>query len=82
MNSQLYNIDARKKATNVTINSDLLEKAKFLHINLSKTLENSLINLLQVKQKELWQQQNQTAIEEYNSRIEKQGVFSDKERLF
>lgn len=78
----LYDIHALKKATNLTINSDLLTKAKLLHINLSKTLEESLIKLLQEKQNQLWLQQNKQAIEEYNERIDKEGSFGDKGRLF
>ncbi|MHB1949152.1 MAG: type II toxin-antitoxin system CcdA family antitoxin [Gammaproteobacteria bacterium] len=78
----LYDINASKKATNLTINSDLLAKAKLLHINLSKTLEDSLIKLLQDKQNQLWLQQNKLAINEYNERIDKDGSFGDKGRLF
>lgn len=78
----LYDIHAHKKATNLTVNSDLLAKAKLLRINLSKALEDSLIKLLQEKQNQLWLQQNKQAIEEYNERISKEGSFGDKGRLF
>ena len=37
-----YNTQAPKKPTNVSINSDLLQKAKSLNINLSATLEHAL----------------------------------------
>ncbi|MAR90076.1 MAG: hypothetical protein CML06_04230 [Pseudomonadales bacterium] len=43
---QPYNTQAPKKPTNVSINSDLLSKAKALKINLSSTLESALIELV------------------------------------
>lgn len=78
----LYDIHAHKKATNLTINSDLLAKAKSLHINLSKTLEDGLIQLLQEKENQLWLEQNKLGIEEYNKRINEEGSFGDKGRVF
>ena len=38
----LYDFDAPKKATNLSLNSDLLKKTKALNINLSATLEQAL----------------------------------------
>ena len=35
----LYDINAPKKATNLSLNSDLLQKARSLKVNLSATLE-------------------------------------------
>ncbi len=40
---QAFDTHAPKKPTNVSINSDLLLKAKALKINLSATLESALI---------------------------------------
>ena len=41
-----YDIHAAKKATNLSINSDLLKKAKDLKINLSKNFESYLNQLV------------------------------------
>ena len=71
-----------KKPTNVSINSDLLAKAKALKINLSATLENALTEAVSRKQQELWLQENQTAIADYNEFVEREGVFSDGLRSF
>ena len=51
--NQVFDIQAPKKATNIRINSDLLAAAKKLKINLSATLETSLIELVITKQREL-----------------------------
>lgn len=37
--AELYNAAAPKKAANLSINSDLLQKARALNFNLSATLE-------------------------------------------
>jgi antitoxin CcdA len=71
-----------KKATNVSINSELLLKAKQLNINLSATLEAALVEAVNAKQRELWKQENQAAIKAYNEMIESHGLFSDDLRSF
>jgi len=42
----LYDINAPKKATNLSINSDLLQKAKSYKINLSQSFERYLAKLV------------------------------------
>jgi antitoxin CcdA len=77
-----YDKSASKKAANLSINSDLLQKAKNLHINLSRALEQRLIEMLLEKKRMEWKAENQEAIEDYNRRIEAEGVFSDGLRRF
>lgn len=77
-----FDLQAPKKPTNVSINSDLLDKAKALKINLSATLEQALTEKVNAKQRELWKLENQTAIEAYNRLVEDNGVFSDEMRTF
>ncbi len=78
----VYNKNAKKKATNVTINSDLLEKAKAYKINISKNFEAYLAQLVREKEEENWLKENKEAIEKQNKRIEKFGSFSDGIRRF
>ena len=78
----LYDKSASKKAANLSINSDLLQKAKDLQINLSQTLEQRLIEVLLEEKRREWKVDNQKAIEDYNRRIEAEGVFSDGLRRF
>jgi antitoxin CcdA len=72
-----YDTSAPKKSTNLSINSDLLRKAKALHLNLSKALELRLIEILLEAKRREWREENRDAIEAYNRRIEAGGVFSD-----
>lgn len=73
---------ASKKAVNLSIDADLLGKARQLQINLSATLEHALAMALKRHQQELWLAENRDAIEAYNERVEKHGVFSDGARGF
>ena len=80
--SHVFNLNAPKKPTNVSINSDLLEKAKALNINLSATLEAALAEQLRTEQRNQWKAENAKAIEAYNRFVEDNGVFSDGLRKF
>jgi len=77
-----FDISAPKKATNLSINADLLRQAKELNINLSQTLELHLAELVREARRQQWLAENKIAIEGYNQRIESQGVFSDGLRQF
>lgn len=80
--SSLYNINAPKKPTNLTVNSDLLSQAKDYKINLSATLETALADALKLRKIELWKGENKEAISVYNEKIEEYGLFSDEIRMF
>lgn len=77
-----YNPHAKKKATNLSINSDLLQKAKELHINISNSLEKTLIELIKEQEMKNWMAQNKSSINSYNKRVAKSGTFSDELRSF
>lgn len=78
----LYDHTAPKKAANLSLNSDLLQKAKALKINLSATLEESLTQKLGKLEKEKWLVENKNAIQKYNDFVEENGCFSDDFRGF
>jgi antitoxin CcdA len=80
--SFLYNTNAPKKPTNLTVNSDLLSQAKEMKINLSATLENALADALKTKKQEIWKEENKEAIISYNEHVTEYGLFSDGIRMF
>ncbi len=80
--SAIYDETAMKKATNVTINSDLLQKAKSYKINISQTFEKHLTQVVKKKKEQEWLEENREAIEAYNTRVESDGLFSDGFRRF
>jgi antitoxin CcdA len=77
-----YNTQAPKKATNLSINADLLSKAREMNINLSATLEQALLEALKKRLSEQWLLENRAAIAAYNDHVEKHGLFSDGLRAF
>lgn len=79
---QVYDTRAPKKPTNVSINSDLLEQARSLGINLSATLERALAEQVRAEQRAQWQRDNADAIQAYNQFVEENGTFGDSERKF
>jgi len=82
MQRTAFDASAPKKSTNLSINSDLLQQAKELRINLSQTLELRLAEILRDEKRRNWQEENREAIEEYNRRVEACGVFNDGQRQF
>ncbi len=82
MQVNIYNPKAPKKSTNLSINSDLLTQAKQNNINLSKALEQRLVEMLLEEKRCTWREKNKEAIDAYNRRAETSGVFSDNLRSF
>lgn len=80
--AQQYKTKSEKKPVNLSINRELVEKARALNINLSQALENTLVELIREQEKANWISENNKAIDEYNKRIDEQGAFSDSVRKF
>ena len=78
----IYNKEAKKKATNISINSELLEKAKKYKINISANVEKTLEELIRQYEIQNWEKENKEAIDSYNQRISENGLFSDRLRSF
>jgi antitoxin CcdA len=71
-----------KRATNVSIRSDLLAAAREAGVNLSATLERALKEELAAVKRQRWRMENRDAIDAYNEHVEKHGVFADDVRRF
>jgi antitoxin CcdA len=78
----LYDRTAPKKPTNLTVNSDLLIKAKDLQINISAVLESALEEALKQKKRQDWIEENSESMDGYNKVINDFGIFSDGLRTF
>ena len=72
----------RKKATNVTVDPALLGEARALGINISSVLEQGLRERVAEARRAQWLADNAEAIDDYNERIAKNGVFGDRARTF
>ena len=82
MNALIYDVTAPRKPTNLSVNSDLIRKAKERKINVSSILENALAEELRQREQAEWKDENRESIELYNRRIREIGLFSDGMRSF
>ena len=71
-----------KRATNVSVRGDLLVAARKAGLNLSATLERALIEELAQSKGKKWREENREAIDAYNERVDRDGLFSDSIRRF
>lgn len=78
----LIDSSAPKKATNLSINKELLAEARALKINLSATLEQALTEKVRKERQKQWLEDNQQAIDTCNELAENSGLFADKHRVF
>ena len=73
---------ASKKATNLSLNSKVLEAAREMGMNLSQTVDALLADEVKNRYWEKWRDDNQAAFAEYNERIAKYGLPLAKYRTF
>lgn len=73
---------APKVATNLSARADIVRKAKALGLNLSELFESAVAEAIRQKQQEMWLAENRGAIDSYNARVERDGLFSDDWRKF
>lgn len=69
-----------KKATNLSLQADLLAEAKSLDLNLSAELNRALAEIVKRKRAEKWLEENREAIAAYNRYVEQHGVFGEEYR--
>lgn len=74
--------DAPKKATNLSLNSKVLEVARELGMNVSQTVDGLLTQEVKRRYWEQWNERNKNAIDAYNERIASHGLPLAKYRSF
>ena len=79
---QVFDSNAPKKPTNLSINIELLTEARQLKINLSATLEQALEKEVRAAQRRKWLAENKKGMEACNALADRHGLFADKYRVF
>jgi antitoxin CcdA len=74
--------NAPKRPINLSLNSKVLEMAREMDINISQTVDALLTEEVLRQYWQRWQHDNAEAIAQYNERIEREGLFSDRYRTF
>jgi antitoxin CcdA len=72
----------QKKAVNLSIDGELLNRARSDGLNLSSILEAALEQKLRQQARKRWLAENRAGMDAYNEQVEKHGVFSDGLRAF
>jgi len=71
-----------KRATNVSVRSDLLAAAREAGVNLSAALERALSTELAFVKRAKWREENREAIAAYNAYVDEHETYSDGVRSF
>ena len=71
-----------RRATNISLDTKLVEAAKEYGINLSRACEEGLAKQVSAERNRRWQEDNKEAIEASNAWVEKHGLPLEKYRLF
>lgn len=71
-----------KRATNLSLSSDVLDAAKHLEINISQVCDNYLREVVRREQERKWREDHADFIAAYNATIETEGLPLDEWRSF
>lgn len=72
----------RKIATNLSVRADVVKEARAMGLNLSEIFEDALRDVIRRSREGAWREKNAKAIEDYNRRVERSGLFGDRWRKF
>lgn len=71
-----------RKATNLSLDSDVLQLAKKFEINVSRAAQHGIELAIAERQAELWRKENQDALESSNEYVAKHGIPFPEHRNF
>ena len=66
----------------MSIQADLVDRARKRGLNLSALLERAIEEELRAAERDAWLAENRDAIDAYNERVARHGVFGDDWRKF
>lgn len=73
---------AARKATNLTLNVDLLAEAKSLSVNVSRAAETGISQAVRAEKERRWIEENREALEGWNAWVNEHGLPLAKYRMF
>ncbi len=65
----------KRRPLNISVRADLVEAAKGFNLNTSQAAEAGIAAAVKRAQEAAWVEQNQTAIEAHNARVDEQGTL-------
>ena len=70
----------KKRAVNLFVDTELLDEARRLRINLSDTLERRLRMIVRAELEKRWLEENRAAIDSINAFIDRHGLLANRMR--
>ena len=71
-----------RKATNVSLDSELLKDAKALGVNISRAAEEGVNDAVRKAKGEAWKRENAASLEAWNEWVDVNGLPLEKYRMF
>jgi antitoxin CcdA len=71
-----------KTATNLSLRTELVQRARAVGLNLSQVVEVALAQAIREAERAKWLTENEQAIADYNRFVEKHGLFGEEFREF
>lgn len=75
-------VPAKRRAVNLSLDSDLVKAAKDAGVNISQVSEAALRAATKAAQDRRWKEENQAAFDYWNKWVERNGLPLEKYRLF
>ena len=72
----------QRKATNLSIDQNLIAEAKALDLNVSRMAEEGIAQAVRDRKAQLWLEENREAMESWNRWVEEHGLPLAEYRLF
>ena len=72
----------RTAKTRINLDQAVLNEAREIGINVSRTAESGIQSAIKMRRAEIWKQENMGAIADYNAMIEREGVSLSRYRKF
>ena len=72
---------SRKRAVNLSVDAELLAAAREHGLSLSYVLDGALRQHLAAARADAWARENRQAVDAYNARVERNGIFGRLRRL-
>lgn len=82
MNIQSRSKRSSTRPTNLSLNAALVDEAKEMGVNISLAATRGLEQAVAEARRERWTAENRSALDSYNSYVEKHGLPLEKSRLF
>lgn len=71
-----------RKATNLSLDQNLIAEAKVLELNVSRIAEEAIADAVRAEKNRRWKEENRAALESWNEWVRDNGLPLEEGRLF